>query len=315
MKIGIVGSGMVGSTAAYAMLMSAVGREIILVDKNSKRAEAEAFDLTHAVPFAYPLNIKSGSYADLEGCKIVIIAAGVSQKPGETRLDLLKRNALVFKEVTGRILDNAPEAILVIATNPLDIMTSLADYYASQKGIKPGRVFGTGTMLDTARFRTLLAQYTGVDSKHIHGYVLGEHGDSEVLTWSLVTVGVMKLDDFCEFKNISMGEKEKTDIDNRVRNAAYEIIEGKGATYYGIGSAIAKIVDVVLHDQRSVLTVSVPVTSDTGSLRVSTSMPYIVGGEGIISALPLKLSEQEANWFKQSKKTTAAAMEGLESFL
>jgi L-lactate dehydrogenase len=315
MKIGIVGSGMVGSTAAYAILMSGIGREIILVDKNIGRAEAEAFDLTHAIPFAHPLIVRSGTYSDLKNSGLIIVAAGVSQKPGETRLDLLKRNALVFKEIIGEILENAPNAILVIATNPLDIMTSLADYYASKKGMKPGRVFGTGTMLDTARFRSLLSEHIGVDSRHIHGYVLGEHGDSEVLAWSNVTVGGMTLDDFCRFNNIEMGEDKRADINYRVKNAAYKIIKGKGATYYGIGSALAKVADVILHDQRSILTLSVPIMSNSNGINLSISMPYIVGGSGIINSLPLKLNNREEEELEISSEVIASALKNLEEYL
>ena len=315
MKIGIVGSGMVGATAAYAMLMKGVGREIILLDKNRERAESEAFDLTHAIPFAYALKIRTGSYSDLKGSRLVIVAAGVSQKSGESRRDLLKRNALVFKEIIAEILENAPGTILVIATNPLDIMTGLADYYASEKGVPWGRVFGTGTMLDTARFRTLLAEHTGVDSSHIHAYVLGEHGDSEVLTWSLVTVGGTKLNEYCRFSNIDMGEKKRTDIASRVRNAAYEIIKGKGATYYGIGCAIAKVADVILHDQRSILTVSVPITKESDEMRISLSMPHIVGGSGIISPIPLQLSNHEKEELEKSRKVIESAMKDLKKYI
>lgn len=306
---------MVGSTAAYAIIMCGVGREIILVDKNMERSEAEAFDLNHAVPFAYPLKVRAGTYNDLKGSSLVIVAAGVSQKPGESRLDLLKRNALVFKEIIGEILQNVPDTILLIATNPLDIMTSLADYYASQKGIGSGRVFGTGTMLDTARFRTLLSEHTGVDSRHIHGYVLGEHGDSEVLTWSTVTIGGTNLNEYCEQGNIEMGEKTMSDIDSRVRNAAYKIIKGKGSTYYGIGAAIAKIVDVILHDQRSILTVSVPFEGRNKGPKISMSMPHILGGSGIIKRIPLKLNERENKELEKSKNVIASALGELKTYI
>ncbi len=315
MKIGIVGSGMVGSTAAYAMLMSGIGREIILVDKNRERAEAEAFDLNHAVPFAHPLRVYPGRYADLRNSRLVVIAAGVSQKPGESRLDLLKRNALVFSEIIGEVLDSAPDTILLIATNPLDIMTSLADYYARKKGIGPGRVFGTGTMLDTARFRSLLSEHTGVDSRHIHAYVLGEHGDSEVLTWSRVTVGGMKLDDFCSFNNIEMGPDKKAELDSIVRNAAYAIIRGKGATYYGIGSALARLADVILHDQRAILTVSAPFSNANEGLNISMSMPHIVSGSGIINSIPLQLNKDEEELLKKSREVIASALNELREYL
>ena len=173
MKIGIVGSGFVGSTAAYAMVMAGIGREIVLVDRNEKRSEAEANDIVHAVPFANPLKIRSGRYEDLKNSRLVIISAGVSQKPGESRLDLLRRNAAVFREVVPGILKNVEEPILIVATNPLDIMTYLAAKYAAEFGLSGARVLGSGTMLDTARFRTLLGEHVGVDPQHVHGYVIG----------------------------------------------------------------------------------------------------------------------------------------------
>jgi L-lactate dehydrogenase len=174
-KIGIVGSGFVGSSAAYAMVMRGVGREIVLVDLNRKRAEAEANDIYHAVPFAHPMNIHAGDYADLAGCRAVVITAGVNQRPGETRLELLERNAAVFRQIVPAILEHAPTAKLIVATNPVDITTHLTAHIAQSLGVPAGSVFGSGTTLDTARFRTLLGQKIGVDAQHIHAYVLGEH--------------------------------------------------------------------------------------------------------------------------------------------
>src|SRR3954451_22480256 len=255
MKVGIVGSGFVGATAAYALVMQGVGREIVLVDKDTARAAAEADDLRHAVPFAHPLDVRSGGYEDLAGCRVVVLCAGVGQKPGETRLKLLQRNSQVFGEVVPAILKSAPDAVLVVATNPVDVMTHLAARFAGACGVPAGRVFGSGTALDTARFRSLLGGHCGVDSHHVHACVVGEHGDSEVLTWSLATVGGMPLGEFARLRGIDLAERVRKDIDGKVRGAAYTIIDGKGATYYGIGSALARVVDVILHDQRSVMTV------------------------------------------------------------
>jgi len=313
MKVGIVGSGFVGSTAAYAMIMKGIGREIVLVDKNRERAQAEANDLYHAVPFSNPLQVRHGGYADLKGSRLVIISAGVSQKPGESRLDLLKRNAFVFREVIPGILESAPHAVLVVATNPLDIMTHLAACYAADFGVPQSRVFGTGTMLDTARFRSLLGRELGVDSQHVHGYVIGEHGDSEVLTWSLVTVGGMHLEDFCKRHNVCFEEDKRRKIDHQVRNAAYAIIEGKDATYYGIGSALAKVADVILHDQRSILTVSSPGEEVEGVTRISVSLPRLVGGQGVISTFPLPLIGEEREALKMSAETVKKAIGELEA--
>ena len=315
MKIGIVGSGMVGATAAYAMVMRGIGREIVLVDKNKKRAKAEAYDISHAIPFAYPLNVRSGDYQDLKGSKLVIISAGVSQKPGETRLDLLKRNAAVFKEIMPNIFQNAVDAIMLVATNPLDIMTYLVAHYASAYGIPKSRIFGTGTMLDTARFRTLIGEHIGVDPQHIHGYVIGEHGDSEVLTWSLVTVGAMHLEDYCARQGIDMSDDIRRDIDKRVRKAAYAIINGKGSTYYGIGSALAKVADVILHDQRSILTVSVPNPQETYLSDIAISMPHLVGGEGILANIPISMNEEEDRLLKGSAEIIRKAINDLKDLL
>src|SRR5262245_8097683 len=191
MKVGIVGTGLVGSTAGYALVMKGVGRELVLVDKHAARAQAEADDLRHAVPFAYPLEVRAGDFKDLAGCRVVLFCAGVGQKPGETHLHLLQRNAVVFGEAVPQILRHAPEAVIVVATNPVDVMTHLAARLAADHGVSPSRVLGSGTTLDTARFRSLLGAHCGVDPHHVHGYVVGEHGDSEVLTWSLVTVAGM----------------------------------------------------------------------------------------------------------------------------
>lgn len=293
MKIGIVGSGLVGSTAAYALVMRGIGREIVLVDANKARAEAEADDLFHAVPFAHPLDINDGDFADLKGCRVVIIAAGSNQKPGETRLQLLGRNAAIFREIVPNILEHAPAAVIVVATNPVDIMTHLTAHFARSFDVPSHRVIGSGTTLDTARFRSLLGRHVGVDSQHIHGYVIGEHGDSEVLTWSLATVAGLPLDEFCGKRGITIDQTVRDQIDHNVRNAAYHIISGKGATYYGIGSALARIVDVILHDQRAILTICTPVDDITGVANVTVALPHLVGGDGSLGSFSLTLSEDE----------------------
>jgi L-lactate dehydrogenase len=293
MKIGIVGSGVVGSTAAYAMVMRGVGREIVLVDKNLKRAQAEADDIFHAVPFANPLHVTAGEYSDLTGCHVVILAAGVAQKPGETRLELLSRNAAVFADVVPSVLRYAPDAVILVATNPVDIMTHLAAEFAAPLGVPPGRVMGSGTTLDTARFRALLGLHLGVDPQHVHAYVVGEHGDSEVLTWSIATVGGLSVEEFCARRNASCVSEDRSRIDEAVRRAAYRIIEGKGATYYGIGSALARIVEVILQDQRSILTVCSPAAEVAGIRNVTVSLPHLVGGEGILDTFPLSLNQEE----------------------
>lgn len=303
MKIGIVGSGFVGATAAYAMVMHGVGREIVLVDKNMERAAAEADDIYHAVPFAHPLEINDGKYEDLAGSRVVIIAAGSNQKPGETRLQLLGRNAAIFRQIVPEILKYAPDAVLVVATNPVDIMTHLTARYAAEFGVPSSRVIGSGTTLDTARFRTLVARYVGVDPHHVHGYVIGEHGDSEVLTWSLVTVAGIPLQEFCKKRDIIIDDAVREDIDHRVRNAAYHIISGKQATYYGIGSALARIVDAILSDQRAILTICTPQADIAGVEDVTVAMPHLFGGRGVTDSFPLPLNESE-----QTKLHDSAAL-------
>lgn len=312
MKVGVVGSGLVGATAAYALVMRGVGREVVLVDRNELRAEAEADDLFHAVPFAHPLTVRSGGYEALAGSRVVIISAGVNQQPGESRLQLLERNAAVFAEVVPAILRYAPHAVLVVATNPVDVMTHLTAHFAGKLGVPSNRVIGSGTTLDTARFRTLLGTHLGVDSHHVHGYVIGEHGDSEVLTWSLTAVAGLRLDEFCQVRGLTLDAGQRGEIDRRVRRAAYHIIQGKGATYYGIGSALARIVDVVLHDQRAVLTVCTPAAEVAGVQDVTLSLPRIVGGEGLIASMPLTLDDAEQAALQRSAEILHSAIASLK---
>ena len=311
MKTGIVGSGFVGSTAAYALVMRGVGRRLVLVDQNRARAESEADDIRHAVPFANPLEVSAGDYTDLAGCKVVIVSAGVGQKPGETRLQLLERNAQVFRQVIPNILQHAPDTILLIATNPVDVMTHLAARYAGEAGLPSSRVIGSGTTLDTARLRSLIGRQLNVDSQHIHAYVLGEHGDSEVIPWSLVTVGGIPLEEFCQEGEISICPDDYEGIDQKVRRAAYHIIEGKGATYYGIGSAIARIVEVILQDERSILTVCTPMPGVAGVRDVTVSLPNLVGGEGIRKTFFPNLNEKEMTLLRASAQVVRSVIDDL----
>ncbi len=312
MKTGVVGSGFVGSTAAYALVMRGVGRRVVLVDQNHARAVAEADDILHAVPFAHPLEVSVGDYSDLVGCNVVVVSAGVGQKPGETRLQLLERNAQVFKQVIPNILKYAPQAILLIATNPVDVMTHIAAHYAAEIGVPSSRVIGSGTTLDTARLRALIGRQLKVDSQHIHAYVLGEHGDSEVLTWSLVSVGGIPLEEFCTGREASICEDDYAAIDEQVRRAAYRIIEGKGATYYGIGSAIARIVEVILQDERSLLTVCTPMKDVVGIKDVTVSLPNLVGGEGIIQTFFPQLNETELAALRASAQVVRSVIAELK---
>lgn len=293
MKIGIVGCGMVGSTSAYALVMRGVGREIVLVDLNRSRAAAEANDISHAVPFAHPLTVRAGDYADLAGARVVVIAGGVAQKPGESRLQLLQRNADVFRQIVPAVLKHAPDAVLLVVSNPVDIMTHLAAHFAAELGVPPTRVIGSGTTLDSARFRTLLGKHFDVDSQHVHAYVLGEHGDSEVLAWSQATIAGLNLDEFAKVHGRPLTEADRKQVDEQVRRAAYFIIEGKGSTYFGIGSAVARIVDVLLHDQRAILTICSRIQGLPDYEGVTMALPHLVGGQGALATIPLPLDPAE----------------------
>ncbi len=313
MKIGVVGSGFVGATAAYAIVMRGVGSEIVLVDKFEERAQAEADDIFHAVPFAHPLRVSAGQYSDLVGCRVVILAAGVNQQPDETRLQLLARNAAIFREIVPEVLRAAPDALLIVATNPVDIMTHLTAQIAAKHGSPDGCVFGSGTMLDTARFRALLGRHLGVDPQHVHGYVIGEHGDSEVLTWSLVTVGGVPLEDFCRERSVRFDADFMAEVDEGVRRAAYRIITGKRATYYGIGSALARIVEVIASDRRAILTVCSPMPKVADVPNVTCALPHLVGGSGVLDTFPLTLSAEEYAALNRSASIIRAALDELNT--
>lgn len=300
MKIGIVGCGMVGSAAAFALVMRGVGREIVLVDLNRARAEAEANDIYHAVPFAHPLTVRAGDYADLAGARVVVIAGGVAQKTGETRLQLLQRNADVFRQIVPAVLGSAPDAVLLVVTNPVDVMTHLAAHFAAGFGVPHTRVIGSGTTLDSARLRALLGRHFDVDARHVHAYVIGEHGDSEVLVWSQATIAGLSLDDFARVHGTPLGDAERRLIEENVRRAAYHIIAGKGATYYGIGSAIAYVVDVLLHDRRAILTVCSSITDVPGCDGVTLALPHLIGGSGVLATIPLPLDSAEGEALRRS---------------
>ena len=311
MKVGVVGSGNVGAGAANAMVLRGVAREIVMVDINTKRAQAEAEDILHAVPFSHSVIVRQGEYSDLDGCAVVVITAGVAQKPGETRLQLLGRNASIFKGMIPLIVSNAPDAVLVVATNPVDIMTHLTAHYAAAYGVPRHRVIGSGTTLDTARFRSILGRYLDVDPEHVHAYVLGEHGDSEVLAWSMVTVGTVPLEDYARARGISLSDEMLEEIDDGVRHAAYRIIEGKGSTYYGIGAALARIVQAILRDQRSLLTISAPLAELEDVRDITFSMPSLVGGQGLIATLPAPLNAEEQAKLVASARTLRRALDEL----
>ena len=312
MKVGIIGSGMVGATSAYAIMMRKAASEIVLIDANPKRAIAEAQDISHAVPFFSATDIYAGSYEDLKDAKVIVIAAGANQKPGETRLILMEKNASIMRDIISRTNSVNPDLLYLVATNPVDIITHICVNIAKEFGIPSTRIIGTGTTLDTARFRTLLGSYIGVDAQNVHAYVVGEHGDSEVLTWSNIDIGGVSFEDFIAYRNIEFNEEIKNKIDDGVRNAAYKIIEGKGSTYYGVAGAIAKIVEVINRDNRAVLTVSALNDDVEGIKQVTLSLPHIICGTGDLGVLPIKLSVKEKMLLKKSAEMIKAKTDEYE---
>lgn len=290
MKVGIVGAGMVGSSAGYALAMMGIASDIVFVDKNAALAIAQAEDISHAVPFVSATTVTAGDYDALAGTRVVIIAAGVSQKPGESRLELLERNAGVFREVVAEVLRASPDAILLIASNPVDIMTQIATRLS---GLPPQRVIGSGTILDTARFRSLVGRHLGIAPQSVHAYVLGEHGDSEVLAWSNARAGSVALHSFAEQVGKPLTDEERRAIDDGVRNAAYKIINGKGSTYYGIGAGLARIVKAIAQDQRDVLSVSIVTPRVADVEDVALSVPRIIGATGVSADLFPDLDDAE----------------------
>jgi L-lactate dehydrogenase len=308
MKIGIVGAGQVGSSAAFAMMLNAVGSEIVLVDLNRTLAEAQAMDILHGVPFGAPVTVRAGDYEDLEGAAVAVISAGVNQKLGETRLQLLDRNAQVFRSIVPRILAVAPEVILVIATNPVDIMTWVATRIS---GLPPTRVIGSGTMLDTARFRSLLAGHLRIAPQSVHAHVLGEHGDSEVLIWSSADVAAMPVEVFARHVGRPIGPETRAAIDAGVRNAAYAIIGGKGATNYGIGAGLSRLVGIILADESRVVTASIVTAEVAGITDVALSLPRVIAREGVITDIPPRLDDAEHLALCRSAETLKAAQDAI----
>lgn len=290
MKVGIIGAGQVGSATAFALIMRGVARKVVLIDANQQRAEAEAMDIAHATPFAYANKVKAGTYSDLKGCEVVIVTAGANQKAGETRIDLLGRNIKIFENIIPQITQNAPDCILLIATNPVDIMTDVA---LKLSGFPKERVIGSGTILDTARFRTLLGYHLGISPKSVHANVLGEHGDSEVLIWSNGDGGTVQIEELARMTNKDLTPEVKAQIDDCVRNAAYKIIEGKGATYYGIAGGLCRICQAITTNEYAILTVSSLHDDIEGIKDVCLSMPSVIGKRGIHSVIYPRLSESE----------------------
>lgn len=305
-KVTIVGTGLVGMSYAYALCIKGLVREIGLVNRSAAKAEGEAMDLSQGLPFTKPIDIRAGGYEMCKDAQIVVIAAGANQEEGETRLDLAKRNVKIVEDIVPKIMEHNPDAILLMVSNPVDILTQVA---LKVSGLPPRRVISSGTVLDTMRFRHLLSEYYDVDARNVHGYVIGEHGDSEVLVWSRVNIAGIPLMDYCEACGKSI-EAKKQEIDDDVRNAAYHVIKRKQATYYAIGLAMVRITEAVLMNQNSVLTVGTLMQGEYGLQNVSLSLPCVVGAKGIERVLTNPLAEDEEQGLHKSAQVLR---EGLDS--
>ncbi len=298
-KVSIIGAGNVGSTFAFSLMISGLAREIVLIDKDERRAQGECMDLNHGAAMVPPVKIYAAGY---EGCKnsdIIVLTAGAKQKPGESRLALLQRNVEVFKAVITEIQKYETDSILLVVTNPVDILS-----YVTLKlsGLSPSKVIGSGTVLDSSRLRYLLSEHCQVDARNVHAYIIGEHGDTELAVWSQATIGGIRLNDYCPscLKNGCNYMQDLEKIFNEVKNAAYKIIEAKGATYYAIGLSIVKIVASILRNENSILPISTLINDYYGINDVYLSIPSIVNKNGVEMVLKLRLSEEEAQKLKSS---------------
>ena len=306
-KISVVGAGHVGATFAYALLLSGMAVEVVLVDKDAARARSEALDLSHALPFRVPANIRAGALDDTVGSDIIVITAGPNQRRGETRLDLAGRNAVVIREVAATFGAASPDAIMIVATNPVDVMARLAQ---ESSGFPAHRVIGSGTILDTARLKHLVGRHFGIDPRSLTGHMIGEHGDSAVPLWSMAQVGGIRLEQLAAAAGVAFDASVRDRLSQEVRNAAYAIIEGKGATYYAIASGLVRIVEAIVGDQRSLLTVSNEVGPDNQALDLGDvwlSMPRIVGRAGILLSPALELAADERAALARSAEVLQAA--------
>ena len=289
-KVAIVGCGFVGSATAFALMQSELFTEMVLIDVDRDRAEGEALDIAHGMPFAGPMNIYAGDYDDAADAAIIIVTAGANQQPGETRLDLVHKNVSIFKSIIPEIAHRDYQGILLVVSNPVDILTHVA---LKLSGMPENRVIGSGTVLDTARLKYLLGERLGVDSRSVHAFIIGEHGDSELAVWSGANVSGIPLDHFCELRGYYEHDKADEWLQREVRDSAYEIIRRKGATYYGIAMAVARIAECIVRDERAMLPVSVLLQGQYGLDGLCLSIPAIVGRNGVESVLEIPLDPGE----------------------
>ncbi len=307
-KITVVGAGQVGATTAYTLLLSGLASELVLIDLNKEKAYGEVLDLAHGIPLCPPADIISGDYADAKDSDIVIITAGANMRPGETRMDLLRKNVKVFESIVPQIVQHAPNALLLVVTNPVDVLT-----YVTQKvsGLPKNRVIGSGTVLDTSRLRYLLSRYSGVDARNVHTYVLGEHGDTELPVWSLTNIAGMGLDEYCALHDKCEGklsEIVREQFASQVRDVAYTIIESKGATFYAVALAVRRIVESILRNEQSILTISSLIEGPYGLKDVCLSLPTVVGAAGVHNILPVHLNEEELTQLYRSADSIKSAI-------
>ena len=274
--------------------------EMVLIDADQNKAEGEALDISHGLPFAGPMKIYAGSYDDIRDASIVVVTAGAGQKPGETRLDLVKKNVAIFKSIIPEIAKRDFQGVLLIVANPVDILTYTA---AKLSGLPENRVFGSGTVLDTARLKYLLGEHLSVDSRSVHAFIIGEHGDSEIAAWSCANVSGIKLDRFCDMRGFHEHEDSMRRIAEEVKNSAYEIIEKKKATYYGVAMAVRRICQAISRDEKSILPVSTIQHGTFGIEGVALSMPAVVGKDGVETQVPLELDDKEREALLHSAET------------
>ncbi len=309
-KVAVVGAGNVGCTFAFSLMMKGIVREIALIDVNREKAEGECMDLNHGASFVPPVNIYAAGFEGCDGADVVVLTAGAKQRAGETRIDLVRRNVELFRELIPRIVEYTDEAILLVVSNPVDILT-----YATLKlsGLPSNQVLGSGTVLDSSRFRYLLSDHYMVDARNVHAYIIGEHGDSELPVWSRANIGGILLRDYCRKRKTGHDyEKELDDIFMKVRHAAYEIIEFKGATYYAIALALVRIVEAVLRDENSVLPVSTLINDYCGVDDVCLSIPSLVNREGVKEFLRVDLSDDEGEQFRDSARKLREVIDELD---
>lgn len=299
-KVGIIGCGFVGSSSAFSLMQSGMFTEMVLIDADKARAEGEALDISHGLPFAKPMKIYAGDYSDLKDAGLIIITAGANQKPGETRLDLVKKNIAIFKSIIPEIKKIDYKGILLIVANPVDILTTVA---IKLSGFPANRVFGSGTVLDTARLKYNLGQHLDVDSRSVHAFIIGEHGDSEIAAWSCANVSGIKLNKFCEMRGYFKHEEAMKRIADEVKNSAYEIIKRKRATYYGIAMAVRRICEAIVRNEKSILPISSLMKGQYGISGIALSMPAIVGRNGVETHVPFEINEQESADLQKSAKT------------